>query len=104
MNQKTRFIKAVLTNALKIGEIIRETRDLVDVYNDRGYAGNGADPITEQDFMVSSPGENVDFNGVDLTKFNAVAGVLVDLLSFGTSVALAAKDREQPINKVRGDV
>ena len=102
--QKTRFVWKVLKNMERIGEIVRETRDQVDVYIDRGYAPAGANPITDADLNVTLPGEGIDLQGLTVAEFGEAATVLLALLAFADGQAVQAANYEAIINKYRRDV
>jgi hypothetical protein len=100
---KVFFIKRVLEVALKLFRIYQEIQELTALYIDRGY-GSGETAITDQDFQVDVVGV-INLTDLNVTKFNEVAGILVQLVTFMEgSGALAATNRKAIINKYRRDV
>lgn len=102
--QKARFVWRVLQLLLKIGQVVAEAQELVDIYLDRGYAA-GPNALTDADLQVSIPGENVDLTGFTVAQFGEVAAVMLDQIAFmqGTA-AVAQQDRQAVYNKYRRDI
>jgi hypothetical protein len=99
--QKVKFVWAVLQLLWSIGDVARKTRDLYEIYVDRGYA-SGTNAITDADLQVSSGAINL--NGLTVTQFNEASGVLVDLINFMDGKTVALKDQLAIINKYRQDI
>lgn len=100
---KVLFIKRVLEVALKLFRIYQEIYELTVLYIDRGY-GSGDTAIVDQDFQVEVVG-SINLTDMNVAKFNEVATVLVQLVSFmeGSGV-LPVTNRKAIINKYRRDV
>ena len=84
MTGKHRFVIRVMKLVLLIAQVLRETKELIDVYTDRGYTPGGANAIVDADFDTFYPIDGINVQKMTVSEFNEVASVLVQVLNFLT--------------------
>lgn len=109
MTRKQKFILRVMHLLFLLGNIVREIKDLINVFNDRGY-GAGETAITQEDLdtvMLDGSGMGISGGtplGMTLAEFLSVAGLLVQLSSWADGQPVTPADNEAIINRFRTDV
>jgi hypothetical protein len=92
---KVAFVNASRRGAVDIAATVETAREIARVYAARGYATNGADPITDADLAETSA------TAAEFAYFVAVCSALVAFMD-GTQVQQAGASGY--VDKVRSDL
>lgn len=101
---KVRFVAQAVRNLMTLGQIVRQTREMIDVFTDREYGPGKTNEITEQDLGLSIPAAGIDLRGMTVAQWLEIAGTMADFVAWADGSPQTPKNKEAVINKYREDL
>jgi hypothetical protein len=92
---KALFVQALQTAATELAQVADRIEQHLEIYDHRGYAPNGANPIVDAE---------IESLGLDVNLLNLVIGLNRQLLRFRDNQSVTSDNYGVTLSKIRNDI